>query len=87
MRAQPGDWLVVRGTATGSTDQRGQIAEIRDRDGTPPYLVRWLADDRISLIFPGPDAHVVSRAEQARLDEDERRRLIGLQAAIQAGHN
>ncbi|WP_216207328.1 DUF1918 domain-containing protein [Amycolatopsis aidingensis] len=75
MRACQGDWLVVKGAVVGNPDQRGQIVEVRGPDGAPPYVVRWLADDHVSVLFPGPDAQVVSRQEQARLDDEARARL------------
>ena len=27
-------------------------------DGTPPYLVHWLDTGQVTLLYPGPDAHV-----------------------------
>jgi hypothetical protein len=27
-------------------------------DGTPPYEVHWLDDGHVTLVFPGPEAHV-----------------------------
>ncbi|GAA4544892.1 DUF1918 domain-containing protein [Amycolatopsis samaneae] len=58
MRAHPGDWLVIKGYRVDSPVQRGQILEVRSEDGSPPYVVRWLSDDHVSTVFPGPDAVV-----------------------------
>lgn len=85
MRANPGDWLVVKGTVVGSPDQRGRILDVRGADGAPPYLVRWLPDGRVSLVFPAADGRVVSAAEQRRTTEEEWRRLRSLQKVIIEG--
>jgi len=71
MHAQPGDWLVVKGTRVDSPEQRGRIVEVRSADGAPPYLVQWTADDHTSLVFPGPDAVVVTAAEEAAAEEQD----------------
>jgi hypothetical protein len=60
MRAQRGDWLVIEGPHTGDIRREGQILEVRDPDGAPPYLVRW-RDGAQSLVFPGPGGHVQHR--------------------------
>lgn len=82
MRAHPGDWLVVKGTVVDAPVAIGQIVEVRRSNGEPPYLVRWTHDNREALVFPGPDAHVVSAADKARADERERARLDELQREI-----
>ncbi|GLZ27812.1 hypothetical protein Lesp02_00020 [Lentzea sp. NBRC 105346] len=61
MNAKPGDWLVVKGTG----GRRGQIVSVRHEDGTPPYVVRWAGTDHEVLVFPGPDAHVVTAEDEA----------------------
>ena len=58
MKAQVGDRLVLAGTHVGDLDRVGVILELRNEDGTPPYLVRWLADGHEGLIYPGADAHI-----------------------------
>lgn len=58
MKAQVGDRLVLRGTHVDDPGRVGIIVELHNPDGSPPYLVRWLADGHESLVFPGPDAHV-----------------------------
>jgi Domain of unknown function (DUF1918) len=50
MRADVGDRLV----ADGDHDRVGVIIGLRNADGSPPYVVRWLADGHIALVFPGP---------------------------------
>ncbi|MFE1441108.1 DUF1918 domain-containing protein [Streptomyces sp. NPDC058739] len=58
MRAQLGDQLVVEGPATGATRRDGEIVGLHHEDGTPPYDVRWSDTGEVTLVFPGPDAHV-----------------------------
>jgi hypothetical protein len=62
VRAEVGNWLVVRGRTLDAPVREGQILEVAHPDGSPPYLVHWLDDDRRSLVFPGPDAVVVATA-------------------------
>jgi hypothetical protein len=64
MKAKVGDFLVMKGTTVEQHDQRGVITEVRSADGSPPYVVRWLANDHITTVYPGPDALVVTAAEQ-----------------------
>ena len=45
MKAKVGDFLVMKGTTVEQHDQRGEITEVRSADGSPPYVVRWLAND------------------------------------------
>jgi hypothetical protein len=68
MKAEAGDWLVVKGPVLDHGGRRGLIVAVRHEDGTPPYVVRWLDSGHEALVFPGPDAHVVKA-------EDERQRV------------
>ncbi|MEU6379859.1 DUF1918 domain-containing protein [Streptomyces sp. NPDC046909] len=58
MRAQLGDQLIVESPTTGVTRRDGEIVGLRHEDGTPPYDVHWSDTDEVTLVFPGPDAHV-----------------------------
>jgi len=58
MRAHIGDVLVVESPTTGTTRRDGEIVGLRHEDGTPPYEVRWSDTHEVTLVFPGPDAHV-----------------------------
>jgi len=82
MKAHDGDWLVVHSHNDGGHVRRAEIIGTRD-DGPPPYTVRWIADDRTSVIFPGPDAQVVSAAQQAEHDRAESALIDRLQNAIE----
>lgn len=61
MRAKPGDWLVTEQANIDHPARRGRIEEVRSPDGAPPYRVRWLDTGHEALVFPGPDAHVVTQ--------------------------
>lgn len=82
MKAKVGDWLVVKGTTTGVPDQRGQITEVHSPDGSPPYVVRWLATGHEATVFPGADALIVTPDEQRHADERARARLASVQSEI-----
>ncbi|MGW2648868.1 pyridoxamine 5'-phosphate oxidase family protein [Streptomyces sp. NPDC001393] len=58
MRAHLGDQLIVESPATGATRRDGEIIGLHHADGTPPYDVRWSDTDEVTLVFPGPDAHI-----------------------------
>lgn len=85
MKANVGDWLIMKGTTTNQADQRGLITEIHSPDGEPPYVVRWLATDHEATVFPGADAIVVTAREQADADERARHRFGAVQSAISHG--
>ncbi|MFE4050198.1 DUF1918 domain-containing protein [Streptomyces sp. YIM B13518] len=58
MRAHLGDQLVIESPATGVARRDGEIVGLHHEDGTPPYDVRWSDTDDVTLVFPGPDAHI-----------------------------
>nr|BFD80669.1 pyridoxamine 5'-phosphate oxidase family protein [Streptomyces sp. Xyl84] len=58
MHAQIGDRLLVESPVTGVTRRDGEIVGLHHEDGTPPYDVRWSDTGEVTLLFPGPDAHV-----------------------------
>lgn len=82
MKAQVGDWLVIKGTTVDRADERGLITEVRSADGSPPYVVRWVATGHIATVFPGPDAIVVTATEQQAIDARERTRASAVQTEI-----
>ncbi len=63
MHAQPGDWLIIERADVDHEARRGLIEEVRSAEGGPPYRVRWSDTGREGLVFPGPDARVMSREE------------------------
>ncbi|UNZ16292.1 DUF1918 domain-containing protein [Streptomyces sp. 891-h] len=58
MRAQLGDQLIIESPTTGVPRRDGEIVGLHHEDGTPPYDVRWSDTGGVTLVFPGPDAHV-----------------------------
>lgn len=60
MIAHVGDRLVLNPTLLGDTRRVGVILGVRQDDGAPPYVVRWLEDGRTTMIFPDDEAHVES---------------------------
>ena len=82
MKANVGDWLVIKGRTNDQPEQRALITEVHTEDGSPPYMVRWLDTDHEALVFPGPDAIVVTHAEQEAADERARSRFAAVRAAI-----
>ena len=81
MYAEVGDWLVVNSHAEGRPVRRAAIIAVGP-DGEPPYTVRWTDTDHEGLVFPGPDAEVVSAAAQAKHDRVESERISQVQSAI-----
>lgn len=65
MRAQVGDWVVAESSSVGTPHREGQVVGLRHPDGSPPFEVRWLADDTTTLYFPGPDARVLPQGEHS----------------------
>lgn len=57
MQAAVGDEIMVETDTVGRIRRRGEILEVLVTGGEH-YRVRW-DDGRESLLFPGPDAHVV----------------------------
>ncbi|MEU1853674.1 DUF1918 domain-containing protein [Streptomyces sp. NPDC019990] len=58
MHAQLGDRLFIESPTTGAARRDGEIVGLHHEDGTPPYDVRWSGTDEVTLVFPGPDAHI-----------------------------
>lgn len=85
MKGSVGDWLVIKSATVGHPDLRGLITAVRSSDGEPPFRIRWLATGEEATVFPGPDAIVVTAAEQKAADERARSRFAAVQAAIK-GH-
>lgn len=82
MKADVGDWLVIKGTTTELADQRGLITEVHGTDGSPPYVVQWLASGHEATVFPGSDAIIVTAAEQQQADERARSRIASVQSEL-----
>jgi len=66
VHAEVGQWLVVRNRRRHEPTRAGQILEVPHPDGSPPYAVHWLDDERTSVVFPGTDA-VITPGPPARM--------------------
>ncbi len=53
-----GDELIIRSPRLEGRVRDGEILEVRGRNGSPPYVVRWSDNGHESLIFPGSDAMI-----------------------------
>ena len=69
MHAHVGDWLIIPPPPHEKHERRGQVVEVPHPDGSPPYRVRWIEDDHVSLVFPPPDAHLRCPRPDAELPD------------------
>jgi hypothetical protein len=58
MRASAGDRIVVVSNRVDQPPRDGRILEVRNADGSPPYLVEWSDNGHHGLFYPGGDAHI-----------------------------
>jgi hypothetical protein len=63
MKAEVGDRLVTEGP---DGQRECLIIGLERANGAPPYVVRWLADGHIALVFPGPYTKLVRNTETVR---------------------
>jgi hypothetical protein len=56
MKAHVGDRLITEGS---DGPRVCVIIGLHHGDGSPPYVVRWLSDGHIALMFPGPYTKLV----------------------------
>ena len=61
MNAQVGVELIIESPEPCKSGRIGTIVAIQNADGSPPYVVHWLAGDYDSLIQPGPTARIERR--------------------------
>ncbi|MFC4119910.1 DUF1918 domain-containing protein [Nonomuraea zeae] len=64
MKAAIGDRLIVESAHDHEPRRVGVITQLRHDDGSPPYVVHWMDSEHETLVYPGPDAHVVSKQER-----------------------
>jgi hypothetical protein len=67
MKANVGDRLITEGV---EGQRECLIIRLQHEDGSPPYVVRWLADGHIALVFPGPYTRLV-HCDNHRPDETD----------------
>ena len=63
MRAHVGDTLIVEGDHA----RTGRIIGVPHADGSPPYIVKWLADGHIAMMSPGDFARIVPAGRRGDL--------------------
>jgi hypothetical protein len=63
LRAEVGDLLVIDEGGGAGVPRIGEIVGTPSPDGSPPYLVRWLAGEYESTIMPGPRARIERRRQ------------------------
>jgi Domain of unknown function (DUF1918) len=61
MYAEVGDQLAVG----GEHERIGLIIRVPHADGTPPYVVKWLATGHIAMVMPGQFARVIRTQQPA----------------------
>jgi Domain of unknown function (DUF1918) len=83
MHAKVGDWLILKTRAGDTHVRRAAILGVQ-ADGSPPYTVRWMDDDREAIVFPGDDAEVVSAEAQAEADRIQSEQIEHIQSEIAA---
>jgi hypothetical protein len=68
MFARIGDRLIVEGDLA----RAGLIIGIPHEDGSPPYIVKWLANGHIAMVSPGQFARIIPADLRA---QPQKRRL------------
>jgi Rv2632c-like/Domain of unknown function (DUF1918) len=58
MKASVGDHIIVASPAVDGPVRDGEIVELHNADGSPPYVVRWSDTGHTGLFFPGADAQL-----------------------------
>jgi hypothetical protein len=84
MLAQPGDWLLIRSGSDSRASRRAVILSV-STGGAPPYKVRWTDTGHEGLLYPGPDAEVVTAARLEELDLKQAERVARVQTEIAGG--
>jgi hypothetical protein len=72
MFARMGDRLIVEGDLA----RAGLIIGIPHEDGSPPYIVKWLANGHIAMVSPGQFARIIP-AERRAKPQDNRLPVTG----------
>lgn len=86
MKANIGDWLFVNSRNDSTHARRAKILDV-GRDGAPPYTVRWADTDHEAIVFPGPDAEIVTTERLEELDRVRAQRVLAVQTAIRSEHD
>jgi hypothetical protein len=65
MKASIGDRIVVVSPQVGGVVRDCLIVELRNPDGSPPYVVRWSDTGQEALYFPGSDGRIQKAGAEA----------------------
>jgi hypothetical protein len=57
MLAHVGDRLVV------GEGRMGEVVGVPSADGSPPYVIKWLKDGHIAMVFPDQYSRIVPAAD------------------------
>jgi hypothetical protein len=85
MKANIGDWLLVNSRSDSTHARRAKILDV-GRDGEAPYTVRWVDTDHDAIVFPGPDAEIVTTARLEELDRVRAERITAFQTGARPEH-
>lgn len=55
MKAVPGDRLII----DGDPSRAGEVIAVPRRDGSPPYVVRWMRSGHIALVSPDSYSSII----------------------------
>jgi hypothetical protein len=69
MKASIGDRIVVVSPHIGGVVRDCLVVELRNADGSPPYVVRWSDNGQEAIYYPGSDGrieHAVPEADATR---------------------
>jgi len=58
MRADLGDQLIV----DGDPNRAGLVIGVPHCDGSPPYVIKWLADGHIAMVSPNSYSSIIPAA-------------------------
>jgi hypothetical protein len=60
MKARVGDRLIVEGDHA----RTGLVIGLRNEDGSPPYVIRWMSNGHVALVFPNEYSRIVPPEKQ-----------------------
>jgi hypothetical protein len=63
MRARVGDRLVI----DDGNNRVGIIMSVLGQNGSPPYVIKWLGDGHLAMVFPDQYARVMPGGHPAGL--------------------
>jgi Domain of unknown function (DUF1918) len=60
MKARVGDRLIVEGDHA----RTGLVIGLRNEDGSPPYVIRWMSNGHVALVFPNEYSRIIPPEKQ-----------------------